>query len=172
MRTFVSALVVLSATLVIAPAGAAEAAERVSVQPFDGDIGPSLREDVVRALRAHGFHTVTFIPRANGTGPYLSLAHEHHLTAFVTGDVEAHGSRRSITFLVWSGDTGSVVGRWSAVCGQRQIRRAVARGFWKHLGKALAAAKAPPRDEFDPAPTLYIDASYAEDVPPAGAATR
>jgi hypothetical protein len=142
-------------------ARAAEPGGRVSVQPFDGDVGPTLRDDVVRALRVHGFHAVTFIPRSDGTGPYLSLAQEHNLSAFVTGDVEARGSHRAITFLVWNGATGSVIGRWSAAAGQKQIRRTVTRGFWKHLAKALASAQAPPRNELDPAPTMYIDASYA-----------
>ena len=163
MRTLVSALLVLSVAFAAVPAGASEAASRVSVQPFEGDLGQLLRGDVIRALRAHGFQTVTSIPRTDGTGPYLSLAHEHHLTAFITGDVEARGAHRSITFLVWSGATASVVGRWSAACGQKQIRRTVARGFWKHLAKALAAAQAPPRDDLDPPPPpLYIDASYAD----------
>ena len=172
MRTIVAALVLLGIPLLPTLAPASELAGRVSVQPFDGDVGPALRDDVVRALRVHGFHTITSIPRTGGTGPYLSLAQEHNLSAFVTGDVEARGSRRSITFLVWSGATASVIGRWSAAAGQKQIRRAVARGFWKHLAKALAAAQAPPRNEFAPAPPLYIDASYADDSRRAETATR
>jgi hypothetical protein len=72
-----------------------------------------------------------------------------------------HGTRRSITFLVWNGATGSVVGRWSASSGPKHIRRAVARGFWKHLSKALAQAQAPPRPDLEPAPPMYIDAGYA-----------
>lgn len=163
MRTILGALFVfLTAPFLATPARAAEPSPRVSVQPFDGDVGPALRDDVARALRAHGFRTVTSIPRTDGTGPYLSLAREHNLTAFVTGDVEARGKRRSITFLVWNGATGSVIGRWSAASADKQIRRAVARGFWKHLAKAMAAAQAPPRDELEPAPTMYIDASYAD----------
>lgn len=165
MRTFVSALVLLSASflsLLASPAQASEPLGRVSVQPFDGDVGPVLRDDVARALRRQGFRIITSIPRAEGTGPYLSLAQEHNLTAFITGDVEVHGGYRTITFLVWNGATGSVIGRWSAASGQKQIRRTVARGFWKHLAKALAAAQAPPHDELEPAPTMYIDASYAD----------
>ena len=138
---------------------------RVAVQPFDGDVGPILRDDVVRALRSRGFRIVTSIPRADGTGPYLSLAHEHQLTAFVTGDVETHRSWQSITFLVWSGVTASVVGRWSATAPPKRLRRAVARGFWKHLSKALAAAQAPYRPDLDQAAPTYIDASYGNDAP-------
>ncbi len=114
MRTFLVALVFLSAPLAAAPARAAQSSPRVSVLPFDGDMGPALRDDIVRVLRARGFSTVTSIPRT-----------------------------------------------------QKQIRRTVARGFWKHLAKALAAAQAPPRDEFDPAPPMFIDASYADDAKPA-----
>ncbi|HEY2903792.1 MAG TPA: hypothetical protein VGL59_24620 [Polyangia bacterium] len=161
MRSFLAALV-LTAALWPWTAVRAEAAPRVSVQPFDGDVGPALRDDVARALRAHGYQIVTSIPRTDGTGPYLSLAQDHRLTAFVTGDVEVHGSRRAITFLVWNGATASVVGRWSAAASSKQIRRAVAHGFWKHLAKALAETQAPPRAGFDPAPTMYIDASLAD----------
>ncbi|HEX3698565.1 MAG TPA: hypothetical protein VH374_24545 [Polyangia bacterium] len=161
MRTFLAALV-LTAALWPCASVRAESAPRVSVQPFDGDVGPALRDYVARALRVHGYQIVTSIPRAAGTGPYLSLAQDHRLTAFVTGDVEVHGSRRAITFLVWNGATASVVGRWSAEASSKQIRHTVARGFWKHLSKALAETQAPPRSEFDPAPTKYIDASLAD----------
>src|SRR5258708_3316216 len=145
MRTFLVALVFLSAPLAAAPARAAQSSPRVSVLPFDGDMGPALRDDIVRVLRARGFSTVTSIPRTDGTAPYLRRPREHNWPAFVPADVEAHGGRRSIPFLVGNGATASVVGRWSAASGQKQIRRTVARGFWKHLAKALAAAQAPPR---------------------------
>jgi hypothetical protein len=138
---------------------------RVAVQPFDGEVGPALRDDVVRTLRSRGYRIITSIPRADGTGPYLSLAQDHQLTAFVTGDVETHRSRQSITFLVWSGATASVVGRWSATAPPKRLRRTVARGFWKHLSKALAAAQAPPRPELEQAAPMYIDASYGNDAP-------
>ena len=171
MGTFPAALVLLSASFLVPlarPAQASEPLARISVQPFDGDVGPALRDDVVRALRRQGFRIITSIPRADGTGPYLSLAQEHNLTAFITGDVEVHGGYRTITFLVWNGATGSVIGRWSAASAQKQIRRAVARGFWKHLAKALAAAQPPARNDLEPAPPMYIDASYAEDAPRTG----
>src|SRR5258708_34170405 len=111
MRTFLVALVFLSAPLAAAPARAAQSSPRVSVLPFDGDMGPALRDDIVRVLRARGFSTVTSIPRTDGTGPYLALAREHNLTAFGTADVEAHGGARAIPLPVWHGPPASRVRR-------------------------------------------------------------
>ena len=161
MRTFLVALGLSAVPWLPTTAGAAHQPPRVSVQPFDGDVGPTLRDEVIRALRARGYRIVTSIPRADGTGPYLSLARDYELNAFVTGDVEVHGNRRAITFLVWNGATGSVVGRWSAASESKQLRGTVARGFWKHLARALAHAKPPRSAEPAPAPTMYIDASLA-----------
>jgi len=161
VRTIFAALLSIAALWSFSASARAAEPPRVAVQPFDGDVGPPLRDDVARILRARGYQIVRSIPRADGTGPYLSLAQDHRLTAFVTGDVEMRGTRRSITFLVWNGATGSVVGRWSASSGPRQIRRTVSRGFWKHLSKALAQTQAPPRNDLEPAPPMYIDAGYA-----------
>ena len=69
---------------------------------------------MVRIVRGRGFHTVTTLPRMEGTGQYPTLARDHHLAAFVTADVEERGHWQSVTFLVWNGNTGSVMGRWSA----------------------------------------------------------
>jgi len=121
--------------LTLAPGAAvAEPASRVSVQPFDGDAGPALRQQIVRLLRGRGFRVVTSIARVGGTGQYLELARDHRLAAFVTGDMQEGRRRCSITFLVWDGATGSVVGRWSASAPPRRLASAVGKGFWKHLG--------------------------------------
>jgi hypothetical protein len=147
-------------------AAPAQAAERVSVQPFEGDIGPALRQQITRILRGHGYRVVTSIPRVSGTGQYLTLARDHHLAAFVTGDIETRGRRpkpdsvHTVTFLVWNGSNGSVLARWSASAVPKRMPKAIAKGFWKRLGKALENASAPPLPpELGEAPPMYINAS-------------
>lgn len=134
----------------------------VAVLPFEGENGPLVRNEVLRLVRSRGFHTTTSIPRVDGTAQYLILAREHHLTAFVTGDLETHKRRRTstITFLIWNGATGSVLGRWSVTASSRRLHKSAARGFLKYLGRALDAAHPPPLPlDQDPAPPMFIDAS-------------
>jgi hypothetical protein len=140
----------------------AAAAARVSIQPLDGAIGSSLRQQIARLVRGHGFQVVTSIPRVDGTGQYLALARDHRLTAFFCGDLEEHRTRQTLTLLVWDGAEGSVLGRWSASGPARQLPKLLAKGFWKHLGSALERAKAPPSDTLAPAPPLRIDASAVD----------
>jgi hypothetical protein len=138
------------------------AAERVSVQPFDGSSGPALRQQVARMLRGRGFRVLTSISRVNGTGQYLGLARDHRVTAFVTGELDERRPRyHRVTFLVWNGATGVVLGRWSAAGDPKRLHKAVAKGFWKHLRRALEGAVAPPPPPSDlpPAATMYINAS-------------
>jgi hypothetical protein len=149
---------VLSCFVLAAAPAAAQPAPRVSVQPIDGEAGPALRQLVVRLLRARGYRVVTNIARVDGTGQYLSLARDHRLNAFVTGDVEQGKHRSSITFLVWDGATGSVVGRWSASAPAKRMGAAIGKGFWKHLGSAFDGAQPPPSDELPEAPPMRIDA--------------
>ena len=133
---------------------------RVAVQPFEGGAsGAPLRSLVSRIVRGHGFRPVTTLPHYEGTGQYPTLAREHHLTALVTGDIEERGKWSSITFLVWSGKTGSVVRRWTASAPTASLSGAVGRGFWQHLGPAVLRSEAPWQPELDQAPTMRIDAS-------------
>jgi hypothetical protein len=133
---------------------------KVAVQPIDGPANMSpLRALVVRIVRGRGFRTVTNLPRYEGTGQYPGLARDHHLAAFVTADVEDRGQWQRITFLVWNGATGSVLGRWTASGPARVLPRAVGRGFWAHLGPAMLKAEAPASAQLDPAPPMRIDAS-------------
>jgi hypothetical protein len=160
------------AALLLAVASPAPAARRssegrgrlVSIQPFEGAGGEQLRRLLVRQTRARGFRVSTSIPRVDGTVQYVLLAREHDLAAFVTGDLEPRDPtpatrRRSITFLVWNGSTGSVLARWTVTAPPKQLPRAVARGFWRRLGPALVTAHAPPLPlDRSPAPTMFIDA--------------
>ena len=140
-------------------AGSARAASRVSVQPFDGTLGPDLRKQVTRMLRDHGFRVVTSLARVDGTGQYLTLARDHRLAAFVSGDIEEHKTRHTITFLVWNGANGSVLARWSASAAPKRLPKAVAKGFWKHFKQALQDAAPPALPEpMDEAPPMFVDA--------------
>jgi hypothetical protein len=156
------ALVVL-AIAVMAP-GAALARPRVSVQPIAGAGGPQLRATVVRIVRRKGMRVTTGIPTAEGTGQYYTWAREAGVKAFVATELVTVGRRQRATILVWSGNSGSIVGRWTVAAPAGQLPRNVARGFWRHLGKAVARAQ-PPAEwrELPPGPTLRINAGSRHD---------
>ena len=123
-------------------ASAAEARPRVSIQPIEGVGGAQVRATVVRVLKRKRLRVTTGIPRAEGTGQYYTWAREAGVKAFVAGELETRGQRQRATFLVWSGNSGSVVGRWTVVGRTGQLPRQVARGFWRHLGRAVAPGAA------------------------------
>ena len=155
-------LLVLLVALALHPLApvAAQAAQRISVQPIEGELGPALRKEVARILRGHGFRPLTSIARVDGTGQYLTLAHDHRLTALVTADIEEHRTRQTIRFLIWNGATGSVLGRWEASAPPKRLAKAVAKGFWKHLKPAFeeASPPAPPPGELPPPPPMFVNA--------------
>jgi hypothetical protein len=86
------------------------------------------------------------------------MAKDNRLAAFVAADLEEGPSRDSVTFLVWDGASGNVLGRWSASAAPKGLAKAVAKGFWKNLGPRMGDAQAPPSDELDEAPPMYVDA--------------
>lgn len=132
----------------------------VAVQPIQGSQGAPLRALVSRIVHGRGYRSMTSLPHYDGTGQYPALAREHHLTAFVTGDVDERGKWSSITFLVWNGVSGSVIGRWTTSGPTASLGRTVGRGFWSHLGPAMQRAVPPPLPiEQQQAPTMRIDAS-------------
>ncbi|MEP6652151.1 MAG: hypothetical protein ABJA82_02270 [Myxococcales bacterium] len=151
------------------------AGAKVAVQPFDGP-GPDadeLRSLVVRIVRGRGFRPMTSLPRYDGTGQYPILARDHTLAAFVTADMEERGTAQRITFLVWNGVSGSVVGRWTASAPSPVLARAVGRGFWQHLGPAIMKSRAPaPKGYLPPAAPMRIDASAPSDTARAPVAAR
>jgi hypothetical protein len=153
-----AALAAMLATLTLSGGRAAAETQRVSVQPLEGPSAGAVRQQIARMVRGHGFHVVTSIPRVDGTGQYLTLARDHQVSAFVTGDLEDHKTRNSITLLVWDGARGAVLARWSTSAPPRKLGKALARGFWKHLGPAIAKAQCPPPSEPPPAPPMHIDA--------------
>jgi Amt family ammonium transporter len=103
---------------------------------------------VARLIHGRGIDVVTALPRVDDPGQYVPLAREKHLAAFVTGDVAQSrrgraAARQTITFVIWNGATGSKLGHWSASAPPRRLPGVVARGFFKNLGSALAAADQP-----------------------------
>jgi hypothetical protein len=136
----------------------------VSVQPVPGPEGPQLRATVTRLVRRKGFRVTNGVPQASGTGQYYTWAREAGLSAFVATELVPMGKRRRATFLVWSGHDGSVVGRWTVTTRAPALRAAVARGFWRNLGRAMARAQ-PPHEwrQLPQGPTLRIDASSQHD---------
>lgn len=162
-----------AASMAAVPAEAGRAARptrgrgaRVAVQPFDGQKTEPLRSAVVRVVRGRGFRTMTSLPRYEGTGQYPVLAKDHNLTAFVTADVEERGKWQRITFLVWDGNSGSVLGRWTASGPATSLSRTVGRGFWSRLGPAMLKASAPRSpNRMDQAAPMRIDASDPMDDP-------
>lgn len=167
MRTTVVSFVLGLALLLVASesqarnsGGRGKTAERVAIQPLQGTSGAALRALVSRIVRGRGYRAVTSLPHYEGTGQYPSLARDGHLTAFVTGDVEERGKWASVTFLVWNGLTGSVLGRWTASAPVASLGKAVGRGFWQHLGPAVKRAEAPPLPiDQQQGPAMRIDAS-------------
>jgi hypothetical protein len=118
---------------------------------------------VSRIVRGRGYRPVTSLPKYDGTGQYPQLARDGHLTAFVTGDVEEKGKWASVTFLVWNGLTGSVLGRWTTSAPLASLGTAVGKGFWRHLGPAVKKAEAPPIPlDQQEGPAMRIDATEEE----------
>jgi hypothetical protein len=131
---------------------------RVSVQPINGELGPVLRDQIARLLRSRGCRVVMTLPRVEGTGQYLEMAKDNRVAAFVAADIQEGHSRHSVTFLVWDGASGSVLGRWSASAAPKNLPKAVAKGFWKNLGPQVGGAQAPPSEELPPAEPMFVNA--------------
>jgi hypothetical protein len=152
--------------MVVANAGTASAIEstpRVAVQPLEGPVGASLRQQIARLVRDHGFHVLTSLPRVDGTAQYPEVARDHRLAAFVTCDLEEHKTRQTLTILIWDGARGDVLGRWSARGSAKALAKMLSREFWKKLGPALEKAQAPLSTELEEAPPMRIDAGSPVD---------
>jgi hypothetical protein len=131
---------------------------RVAVQPIAGEHGPVLRGQIARLLRARGCRVVTSLTGVTGTSQYVTLAKDNRLAAFVSADLQEGRSRQSVTFLVWDGATGNVLGRWSASAASKNLAKVVAKGFWKSLGPRFEGAQAPASEELGEAPPIYVNA--------------
>jgi hypothetical protein len=155
---------------------AAHAAGRVAVQPFGGPELEPYRQQVAKIVGRHGCKVVTSLPRVSGTSQYPGLAKERSLNAFVVADADDRGDRILLSFLVWQGLDGSVIGRWEVAASKKQMAERIAREFWPRLGRAISKARAPRSDELRPAPTLYINAGpngpNSRMTPPRRKATR
>jgi hypothetical protein len=137
---------------------AAIAAPRVAVQPFGGPETEPYRQQVAKIVSRHGFRVITSLPAVSGTSQYPGLAKDKRLSAFVVADADDRGERIVLSFLVWQGIDGSVIGRWEVAAAKKQMGSRLGREFWRRLGPAIGKAMAPPSDELGPAPTLRINA--------------
>jgi hypothetical protein len=134
------------------------AAPRVAVQPFGGPDTEPLRRQVASIVGKHGFRVLTSLTPVSGTSQYPGLAKDKNLSAFVVADVVEKGKRVSLSFLVWQGIDGSVLGRWEVAGPKNKIARRLAKEFWKRLGQVIEKAMAPPSDYLPPAPPMRINA--------------
>jgi hypothetical protein len=114
-------------------------------------------------LRSRGFRVVTSLPAVSGTAQYPGLARDRGIAAFVVADVEPHPRTHTATLLVWRGSTGSIADRWSVRAAPHDLPRAVSRGFWPHLRRALTASRTPPSGKLPDAAPMRIDAGEASD---------
>jgi hypothetical protein len=128
------------------------------VQPFGGPDTEPLRKQVARIVGKHGFRILTTLAQVSGTSQYPGLAKDKRLSAFVVGDAVEKGDRLSLSFLIWQGIDGSVLGRWEVAGPKSKIARRLAKEFWKRLGPAIEKAIAPPSDALPPAPPMRINA--------------
>jgi len=162
------------AAMVFLGAPLAWAGPRVAVQPFSGPDEDSrlVRRHVARIVAGHGFAVLTSLPAVAGTGQYPQIARDRELKAFVVADIEQKGKRLAMTFLVWQGIDGSVVGRWELAAYREKLAALLKKDFWKRLGPAIAKALAPPSTRLAPAPPMHIDASSPYDSEVQGVAWR
>lgn len=149
----------------VAASSGAEAAPRVAVQPFSGPDTEPYRKQVAKIVGRHGFKVLTSLPAVSGTSQYPGLAKDKRVSAFVVADVDDRGSRVVLSFLVWQGIDGSVIGRWEVSGAKKTIGSRLGREFWKRLGPALSRAMAPMSDVLGPAPTMRINAGPARPAP-------
>jgi hypothetical protein len=149
------------------PPTIAWARPRVAVQPFGGPETEPYRRQVAKIVGRHGYRVVTSLRAVSGTGQYPGLAKEKALKAFVVAHADDKGKRIILSFLVWQGIDGNVIGRWEVSSPKKQMARRIARDFWRRLGPAISMARAPFPDEPPPAPPMRINAGPPTKMVPA-----
>ena len=153
-----AASLALSLLFLVTAGRAAFGAARVAVQPFGRTATEPLRKQVARIIGQHGYRVLTNLPAVEGTSQYPGIAKDKHLRAFVVADVTDRGKRVLLSFLVWQGRDGSVVGRWEVGVDKKKVGQCLAKEFWKRLGPAIRKARGPFANDLPPAPTMRINA--------------
>ena len=151
-------LILFSMLLFVAAIPSVHAGSRVAIQPFSGEDTDALRKHVARIVAKHGHSPVLSLPAVEGTSQYPGIAKAKRISAFVVADVTTRGRSILITFLIWQGRDGSVIGRWDLSARKKQLGKRLTKDFWKYLGAPIASAKGHSNDFLPPAPTMRINA--------------
>jgi hypothetical protein len=124
-----------------ADASAAQArSPLIAIQPIRGApdlVAASLRSQIARLVRARGFRVITTIPGVESNAEYSALARNRRVTTFVLSELDWSKSRHRLTIVVWDGEQGAELGRWSVSAPVNNPGKFLPNGFWKHLGPAL-----------------------------------
>jgi hypothetical protein len=147
LRLFVSLFAFVA---LVAAASDALAKPRVGVLVFQGPGETAFRAKVVKALKTNGYQIVGGKQLAatassagvslDGDSGFATVAKELAISAFVAGDI----GKKKATFTVRNGADGSVISEASfAGPNPAKIKAAVAAGFWKKLGGAVAKGTPP-----------------------------
>ena len=139
-------LALILATLGVDAFAAQARSPLIAIQPIRGApdlVGASLRSQIARLVRARGFRAITTIPSVESTAEYAALARDRRVTTFVVSDLDWSKGRHKLTIVVWDGERGSELARWSVSAPVNNPGKFLTNGFWKHLGPALEKARAP-----------------------------
>ena len=148
---------------------AASASSKVVVFVFLGDPSDtsSVRQEIVRLLRARRMTVITTLRPVDGAEQFREMATTLGLHAYLEGEVGYDGKRSTAVVHLRSAVTGQRVASARFSGDDRTLPREVRRTFWSQLGPALARACAgaarPRRPER--APTRIEAGSPIDDGP-------
>lgn len=155
-------LALIVATLGVDASAALARSPLIAIQPIRGApdlVAASLRSQIARLVRARGYRVITTIPGVETAAEYPALARDRRVTTFVVSDLEWSKSRHRLTIVLWDGEQGSELGRWSVSAPVTNPGKFLANGFWKHLGPAFEKARAREPPASPPPTAMDLDAN-------------
>jgi hypothetical protein len=120
------------ATLGVDASAAQTRSPLIAIQPVRGApdlVGASLRSQLARLVRARGYRVITTIPSVESAPQYSAIARDRRVTTFVVSDLDWSKSRHKLTIVVWDGEQGSELGRWSVSAPATNPGKFLANGF-------------------------------------------
>jgi hypothetical protein len=72
---------------------------------------------------------ITTIPSVESAPQYSAMARDRRVTTFVVSDLDWSKSRHKLTIVVWDGEQGSELGRWSVSAPATNPGKFLANGF-------------------------------------------